>query len=250
MTHTLHSTGHYRFLPGIEPYSCGVVADPGHEIVHVTLQDSLPWRLGFQLVDEFLKKQGRARTDLCAMELRSPQPFTMEGFIEFNRSYCAVLEEWGVLVDGVNPIARTNVCPVSLNSREPVLYAFSFVRPNAEVRRNTFVVAGAGELVEGTLVNNGILRRGETSPDALREKAAYVSKVMTERLHGLGADWPEVTGVTAYTIHPLQPLLESVLWNSMPVLHTRGINWQYTRPPVVDIEFEMDLRGVPTQWVL
>ena len=144
--------------------------------------------------------------------------------------------------------ARTNVCPVALNSSEPVLYAFSFVRPNPEVRRNTFVVAGAGELVGGTLVSEGILRRGETSPDALREKAAYVSKEMTERLHGLGADWREVTTVTAYTIHPLQTLLDSVLLDSMPVLRERGIHWQYARPPVIDIEFEMDLRGVATEW--
>src|SRR6478735_7283259 len=28
-----HSTGCYRFLPGIAPYSCGVVSSPGYEIV-------------------------------------------------------------------------------------------------------------------------------------------------------------------------------------------------------------------------
>jgi hypothetical protein len=245
-----HTTGRYHFLPGIAPYSCGVVAAPGFEIVRVTLQDSLPWRQGFHRADEFLKQQGCGRADLCAMELRSPQPFTMEGFISFNGSYCAVLEEWGVFVNGVNPIARTNVCPGALKASEPVLYAFSFVRPNRELRRKTFVVAGAGELVEGTLVKSGILRRSETSPDALHEKAAYVAKVMTERLHGLGADWTDVTAVSAYTIHPLRPLLESVLFALMPVLRGRGIHWHYTRPPIIDIEFEMDLRSVVTEWVV
>ena len=36
--------GHYRFLKGIAPYSCGVIADEGFEIVHVTLATPPPWR--------------------------------------------------------------------------------------------------------------------------------------------------------------------------------------------------------------
>ena len=46
-----HPTGHYRFLPGIAPYSCGVIADPGYEVVRVSLQVPEPWRDGFKRVD-------------------------------------------------------------------------------------------------------------------------------------------------------------------------------------------------------
>lgn len=245
-----HPHGSYRFLPGIAPYSCGVIANLGHEIVHVTLEVARPWREGFDLVDRFLRKQGRQRAELCAMELRSPKPFTMPGFIEFNRGYCVVLEEWDVLVDGVNPIARTNVCPIALDGPAPVLHAFAFVRPNAGLQRQTFIVAGAGELVEGTLVNDGILRRGETSPEAIAEKARYVCEVMLERLRGLQVSSDEVTTVNAYTIHPLHPLMESLVFPGLPAARRHGVTWHYTRPPVVDIEFEMDLRGVVTQWVV
>ena len=245
-----HPIGHYRFLPGIAPYSCGVVADSGWEMVHVTLQIPLPWRDGFAWVDRFLREQGRHRAELCAMELRSPKPFTMQGFIEFNRGYCAVLEEWGVFVDGQNPVARTNVCPIALDVSEPVLHAFSFVRPNAALSRRTFIVAGAGELKEGTLVTDGILRRGEVSPDAIAEKARYVCSVMSERLRGLGAEWEQVTAVNIYTLHSFQPLMESLLLQSLPAARRLGVYWHYTRPPVIDIEFEMDLHGVATQWVL
>ena len=243
-----HPTGHYRFLPGISPYSCGVIADPGYEVVRVSLQVPESWREGFERVDTFLRDQGRQRVELCAMELRSPRPFTMEGFIAFNRRYCAVLEEWGVFVDGLNPIARTNVCPIALDSPEPVLHAFSFVRPNPELAQQTFIVAGAGELVEGTLVNDGILRRGETSPQALVEKARYVCEVMTDRLRGLAAKWSEVTAVNAYTIHSLHPLMEAMLLERLPAARGHGVCWHYTRPPVVDIEYEMDLHGVASQW--
>src|SRR5207245_9408131 len=203
-----HPRGSYRFLPGIAPYSCGVIANPGHEIVHVTLEVARPWREGFGFVDRFLQEQGSQRAELCAIELRSPRPFTMQGFIDFNRGYCSVLEEWGVFVDGVNPVARTNVCPIALDGPEPVLHAFSFVRPNAGLKRQTFIVAGAGELVEGSLVNSGILRRGETSAEAIAEKARYVCEVMAERLRGLGAAWDEVTRINAYKINPLHPLMK------------------------------------------
>jgi len=244
-----HVCGSYRFLPGIDPYSCGVIANPGHEIVHVTLEVARPWLEGFDFVDRFLRKQGRQRAELCAMELRSPKPFTMQGFIEFNRDYCSVLEEWGVFVDGVNPVARTNVCPIALDGPEPVLHAFSFVRPNAGLQRQTFIVAGAGELMEGILVNSGILRRGETSDEAIAEKAGHVCEVMTERLRGLGATWDEVTTINAYTIHPLHPLMKDLLLPYLPATRRYGVTWHYAQPPVIDIEYEMDLQRVVARWV-
>lgn len=245
-----HPVGHYRFLPGIAPYSCGVIADSGREIVHVTLQGPLPWRDGFDWVDQFLRDQGRQRAELCAMELRSPRPFTMQGFVEFNRGYCAVLEEWGVFVDGQNPIARTNVCPIDLDATQPFLHAFSFVRPNPALQRRTFIVAGAGELMDGTLVNDGIVRRGEISPEAIAEKARYVGNVMTERVRGLGVKWEDVTAVNVYSVHPFHSLMETMLLPNLTAARRHGIHWHYTRPPVLEIEFEMDLHGVATQWVL
>jgi hypothetical protein len=154
-----HPVGNYSFLPGISPYSCGVVADPGYEVVHVTLDEPLDWPEGFERVDRYLADARLTRAALCAMELRSPAPFSMRGFIEFNERYCAVLKEWGVYVDGVNPIARTNVCPVALKATEPMLAAFACIRPNAKLQRRTFIVAGAGELVDGTLDSQGIHRR-------------------------------------------------------------------------------------------
>ena len=154
--------GHYRFLRGIEPYSCGVIADVGYQIVHVTLAEWLPWRLGLERVDAYLKSEGLERPSLCAMELRCPAPFTMDGFLAFNRQYCAVLENWGLLVDGFNPLARTNVGPGDHAPGESVLYGFSYVRPGSENHQPNLIVAGAGELREGLLENERIIRRGES----------------------------------------------------------------------------------------
>jgi hypothetical protein len=245
-----HPTGRYKFLPGIDPYSCGVIAEPGYEIVHVSLKEYRPWREGFAFVDSFLKEQGRERTDLCAMQLRSAKPFTMNGFIAYNKKYCEVLRKWGVYAGELNPIARTNVCPIGLDADEPVLHAFSFVRPNAEIGRKTFIVAGAGELKRRDLVSEGIIRLGETTDDAMAEKAAYVCGIMEKRLFELEAAWSDVTTVEVYTVHPLHHLIESLLLPKIPASQHRGILWHYTRPPVEDIEYEMDLRGVATEWVV
>lgn len=257
-----HPHGHYHFLQGIDPYSCGVVADSGYEIVHVTLSQALPWRDGFARIDAHLKAESYvpqtdiARSDtthrhaLCAIELRSPAPFTMQGFIDFNREYCAVLQQWDLYVGEHNPVARTNVAPVDLSHdavrppNEPVLHAFSYIIPNDQIDRRTFIVAGAGELREGILVAEGIIRSGDTSPESMREKAAYVMQVMDQRLKGLGGDWNLVNAVEVYTIFPLEGILEDILLPTMGPAHRHGIRWHYTRPPVVDIDFEMDLHGV------
>src|SRR5580693_7880442 len=98
-----HPFGHYRFLPGIAPYSCGVVAAPGFEIVHVTLQQPIPYRDGFDRIAKLLRVEKRPKAALCGIELRSPRPYSFAGFAEFNKGYAAILENWGLFVDGINP---------------------------------------------------------------------------------------------------------------------------------------------------
>ena len=245
-----HPRGNYHFLRGIDPYSCGVVADPGYEIVHATLSESLPWQQGFDRVAAHLDAHNLDRNALCGMELRSPEPFTMQGFIDFNGDYCSVLKEWGLFVDGLNPVARTNVAPVHHPPAEPHLHAFSYVVANPHIGRKTLVVAGAGELLEGILEAERIIRPGDTSPDSMREKAAYVMEVMEERLLGLGGAWALVDTVDIYTIYPLVDLYEHVVLPPMGPAARHGARWYYSRPPVVDIDFEMDMRGIVTDLVV
>ena len=108
--------GRYHFLKGIAPYSAGVIADPGFEIVHVTLRDlDVEWRHGFDLIEARLRAAGVEGSALCGVELRSPAPFTMQRFISFNDRYCHVLKQWGLYVGDVNPVARTNVVPSVLS---------------------------------------------------------------------------------------------------------------------------------------
>lgn len=239
----LNEQGGYGFLPGIAPYSAGVVALPEFEIVHVTLQRPLPWLAGLNAARGYLETSSLTCRNLCAVELRCPQPYAMEGFIGFNKEYKRLLDDWNMMVDGINPVARTNVSPVVNPPSEPLLYAFSYTRPS-QVSRPTFVVAGGGELPDGELAERRIVRVGETSPEALLEKAECVAEIMNSRLSALGGNSELLTMIDVYTAHPLLPLLENVLESRLPAIARLGVHWFHSRPPIVDIEFEMDMRSV------
>jgi len=243
-----HPTGNYRFLPGISAFSSGVIAMPGHEIVHATLGAPLPWRDGFALVERHLRAQGRTRTALCGVELRSPAPFTFDGFAKFNEGYRALLGEWDILVGDDNPIPRTNVAPVIAAPGEPSLYAFAYTIGGTTLAP-TFVVAGAGEMRDRAQGADGIVRRGDTSPDGMREKARFVMNVMQERMRALGADWRRATAIDVYTAQPIHDYLDDILRPAGPAA-IHGVRWFPSRPPIQGLEFEVDLRGVARELVL
>ena len=235
--------GNYRFLSGIAPYSSGVAAMPGYEIVHAVLQQPLPYRQGFELIARHLDAHNRPRQALCAIELRSPKPFTFDGFTEFNEGYQTILARWDLPVDGRNPVARTNVAPEVNPPAEPVLYGFSYTVP-ADTSQSTFVIAGAGDLIRQGLQPEAIIRAGETSAEAMQEKAIHVMETMQNRLTGLRMDWANVTAVDIYTVQTLQPYLASTILAQMGPAAIHSVHWYYSRPPISGLEFEMDMRGV------
>src|SRR5437868_10345669 len=124
--------GGYSFLKGLSPYSGGVVAARGFTIEHVRLSRLLPWKSGFERIDAHLRAAGRSRQALCAVALRSPKPFSFAGFNDFNAGYAKLLQSWDILVDGINPVARTNVAPAVDPPAEPSLYSFAFTLPAAQ----------------------------------------------------------------------------------------------------------------------
>ena len=244
-----HPTGDYRYLPGIRAFSCGTVARPGHEIVHVTLAAPVPWRAGFTRIDQHLREIGRPRSALCGIELRSPAPFTFEGFGTFNEGYRALLAEWGILVGEDNPIPRTNVCPLVGAPADPALYAFAYTQRGA-TPAPTFIVAGAGELRDRAQGPEGIVRHGDTSPEGMREKARFVMATMQERLRTLGGDFGRVTAIDVYTALPIHALVLEEVLGPAGAAAIHGVRWYPSRPPIRGLEYEMDLRGVARELVL
>ena len=83
--------------------------------------------------------------------------------------------------------------------------------------------------------------------EAMTQKASFVIDLMETRLHGLGVDWSEVTAVDVYTIHALERILSDVILRRIGSAGIHGVHWYLSRPPIVGIEFEMDLRGIRTE---
>jgi hypothetical protein len=240
--------GGYRYIAGVFQYSAGVAAEAGFAIERARLARPVPLAEGFAAVEAHLAAIGRPTTAFCACELRSPEPFSEQGFVDFNRHYVQTLERWGIYKEGINPVARTNVSPVFDKPAEPSLYAFSYTVP-AENGRGGFIVAGSGETREGgTRYQDSLVRYGETSPDAILEKLRYVLTVMEGRLAALGFGWADALATNAYTVHDIGPYLAKEIAQRGAAPH--GLTWHFSRPPVVNIEYEMDVHGPARQIVL
>ena len=138
----------YRFIPAVFQYSGGVAALPGWRLERARFSDPVPLAEGFARIAAHLETLGRPLTAFCACELRSPAPFTEDGFRAFNEAYAKVLGEWGVLAGGHNPVARSNVCPEIAPPAKPSFHAFTYAIPDAAVAPS-FVVAGSGGSVQG-----------------------------------------------------------------------------------------------------
>src|SRR5216683_5340233 len=200
------ATGGYRFIPFQFQYSGGVVAEPGFRIERARFARPLPLAQGFDAVEAHLAALGRPPTAFCACELRSPAQFTEAGFIAFNRSYVERLAAWGIFRAEVNPVARSNVCPQIEPPDAPAFYAFSYTVPG---EGGGFVAAGSGEARGESSGNyeDRIVRLGEQSPDAMREKASYVLGEMERRMAALGFGWGDVTTTQLYTIFGIHSFL-------------------------------------------
>jgi hypothetical protein len=253
MTATVFPAGGYRYLPGVFQYSGGVAAEPGFEIERVRFHRWLPLAEGFAAVRAHLERLGRPLTAFCACELRSPAPFTDAGFTAFNREYIQPLEQWGLYRDGTNPVARSNVCPEVLGPAAPCFYAFSYTVPATVpaggARAPSFVVAGSGEAREGAgPYAERTVRLGDRSPEGLREKARFVLGEMERRMAELGVGWPDATATQVYCVYDLHPLLRDEIAGRGAM--RAGLTWHYARPPVVNLDYEMDVRGVAREAVV
>ena len=239
--------GGYRFIEGVSQYSGGVAALPGHEIVRVRFRERPTLADGFARIAALLEEAARPLTAFCACELRSPEPFTEQGFRDFNARYVETLDRWGLLALGVNPVARSNVCPEVDKPAEPSFHAFSYTRPSTRPG-GTFVVSGSGEVPEGHAnYRDHIVCRGDTSSEAMTKKVAFVLDTMESRLSALGFAWADATAAQVYTVYDFRPEMPAMVRRGAAV---GGATWFYARPPVVDIDFEMDTRGVRTEAIV
>ncbi|GAC1331330.1 MAG: hypothetical protein NVSMB26_09550 [Beijerinckiaceae bacterium] len=238
----------YRYIPGPFQYSAGVAALPGFTIERIRFADPIPLDAGFARAERYMNEAGLPLTAFCACELRSPAPFDDEGFRAFNRVYVGTLERWGIFRNDRNPVARSNVCPEIGPPAVPSFHAFSLAVQSTSSSKS-FVIAGSGEAEEGSgPYSTKTVRFGDISAAAIREKAIFVLGQMETRMAVLDAAWADTTAVQVYSIRDIHPFFGEEIVRRGAARH--GLTWHFNRPPVIDLEYEMDCRRIQTERVI
>ena len=82
----------------------------------------------------------------------------------------------------------------------------------------------------------------------IAEKVRFTTRQMESRMETFGAGWKDTTGVQAYTIRDFHPVIAEELVRRGAV--RSGLTWHFARPPVIDLEYEMDCRRVTREVVI
>ncbi|GMV02958.1 MAG: hypothetical protein AMXMBFR52_26140 [Burkholderiales bacterium] len=262
---TIHNSAgaDYAFLEGGRAFSSGVIALPGFEIVRARFARLLPIAEGFEAIAAHLRERHRPLTALCAAELRSTAPVGPADFGAFNTGWVEVLARWGLFRNDLNPVARSNVCPVHDAPAQPGFHAFSYTVPTSTAHAGflttsdhaadapgprSFVIAGYADWEPGTPFPEGIVAYRDTSPAGLARKAACVLDGLQRNAAALGGNWDAVTAIQVYTAHEIGAL---VAGQFVPRgLARLGIDWHVCRPPLDGLEFEIDVRCVRRELVI
>ena len=81
-------------------------------------------------------------------------------------------------------------------------------RGRARAATPTFVIAGSGELQEGSgSYAERTVRYRDLSPDGLKEKVRFIVGAMESRIGAFGFGWKDATAAQAYTVHDFHPVI-------------------------------------------
>ena len=208
--------GGFRYLKGVFQYSAGVGAESGFEIERARFLRPVSLAEGFAQIEAHLARLGRPTTAFCACDSARPSRSARRASPPSTGEYVRVLEKWGLYRDEINPVARSNVCPEVGAPPAPSFYAFSYTVPATRDRRRDF----------------------RSRPAAAK--------------HGRG---PGITAIARYGSSTGRRKdcrkrragsREIVRRGAAPA----GLTWHFARPPVKDLDYEMDVRGVAREIVL
>ena len=238
----IHEPGNFRYIPG-GLFSLGVAALPAYELHRVRFLRPQPLEHGFRTVAAFLREQGRPLAALAACELRSPAALSWDDFDRFNQRYVELQSSLGFCGVAPYPIGRSNLAPLYHPPAEASLFAFSYTAPARLARAGAtvdFVISGKPENREEP--PGGNVAGTDVSAEGLRQKAAYVMQALRQRVASLDAEWDSINGAQVYTVHPLEAVISSAIADSG--LAEVGLTLFPAYPPVLGLEFEVDVRAV------
>ena len=231
---THFAPGSYRSLAVAgRPFSSGIVADPGFDLVHAVLLRPLPLRSGLDAAASHVTAAGRPVTALAGFELRIPEPLSRQGFDAFNQPYVRHMADMGLTAGDALVTTRTNVAPTVPGIDEPSLHAFTYTVPGRGRAARAFRLSGATETAGG--------------PPA--ERLRSIVAELESRMAELGVGWEDATSVAVYGAEAAAVALPEVLAAFGPA-GLLGLRWIPSRPPIADADFEIDAMGAGTELVV
>ena len=228
---THNASGGYRFL-GREgrPFSNGVLADHGLDLVHATFDRPLPLDAGVAAAARHLAAAGRPVQSLAGFELRIARPLTQQEFDDFNKNYIGLLRGIGLEVDGLMPATRTNVAPVVGGIAEPSMFAFTYTAPGSR-GRPAFILSGVPEEIEGD--DRALLRN--------------ITEILTARATVLGCRLGDATAVQLYAAGAIDPDVIADVAAELGDAALHGLHWFPSLPPIQGLKYEIDARAAGTE---
>lgn len=240
--------GNYSFIhvPG-GPFSSGVAASPGFALQRARFGRPVPMAQGFSAIKSHLERLGRPVTALAACELRSPAPMTPPEFAAFNAEYLKTLHAWGCKQGDINPLARSNIAPITEVPKGAAFFAFTYTVAE-QGAKGDFLISGKPEFRDGVTGPERTFGGRDTSLKGIDAKAEFVMDAMRERVAALGCDWSGVTAANIYSVHDMRPVLEGAFERAD--LSQIGVACFPGWPPVTDADIEFDVRRVRTELVI
>jgi hypothetical protein len=77
---------------------------------------------------------------------------------------------------------------------------------------------------------------------------SFVADEMERRLGLLGFSWRDAVTTQAYTVHNIGHLVGELL--AARGACAGGLEWHYARPPIIGLDYEMDVRGAARERVI
>ena len=222
-----NDAGDYSFL-GHErrPFSSGVVADPGFDIVHATFRQPVSLETGIEAATIHVSKVGRPARSLTGFELRIPRPLSRAQFDEFNTGYVALLRSVGLDLDGAIPAARTTVAPLMGSVDEASVFGFSFTAPGSH-GRPAFVLSGVPEEIQGDTA----------------AMLANICDILSARAAGLGIELRDSTDIQLYAAGAVDERAVAGVERAFGEAAINGLRWFPSLPPIEGLRFEIDARS-------
>ena len=199
---------------------------------------------GFAQIAEYIEAAGRPLTSFCACELALAGGIYRGRLSPFQR---ALRQDAGGMEDlrWHHQSGGAQQClPGNRSADRAVVLCLLLYAPEPAARRKVSSSPAAPRRVVGCgSYPERIVRYRDAQPGRIEgESPASPSEPWKAGSARSDFGWKDTTAAQAYTVHDFHPVIADELVRRGAT--RSGLTWHFARPPVIDLEYEMDCRRV------